>query len=157
MQYDKLEGESGFTSLGVKWNSDGTGTAALSYLQDGAGGSLTKLPLTDIANLYFKTQQDSGTYGIELTDVAVAGYDAEGNAVFFTTEIQNSRAEITVADPDRYDVNKDGVVDLLDITYCQKYYRETSSSAGWDDIANCDLDGNGIIDVEDMILLLQMI
>ena len=157
LQYDKLEGESGFTSLGVKWNSDGTGTAALSYLQDGAGGSLTKLALTDIANLYFKTQQDSGTYGIELTDVAVAGYDAEGNAVFFTTEIQNSRAEITVADPDRYDVNKDGVVDLLDITYCQKYYRETSSSAGWDDIANCDLDGNGIIDVEDMILLLQII
>ena len=80
---------------------------------------MTKLALTDIANLYFKTQQDSGTYGIELTDVAVAGYDAEGNAVFFTTEIQNSRAEITVADPDRYDVNKDGVVDLLDITYCQ--------------------------------------
>lgn len=157
LQYTNLEGESGFTPLGVKWNSDGTGTAALSYLRDGAGGSVTKEALTDIATLCFETQNDNGAYGIELTGVAVSGYDAQGNAVFFTTEIKTNRAEITVADQNKYDLNKDGVIDLLDITYCQKYYRETSSSADWDDISNCDLDGNGIIDVEDMILLLQMI
>ena len=157
LQYNRLEGKSGFTPLGVKWNSDGTGTAALSYLKDGAGGSLTKEALTDIANLYFETQQDSGTYGVALTAVAVSGYDAQGNAVYFTTEIKTSQAEITVADQNRYDVNKDGVIDLLDITYCQKYYRETSSVSNWDAIAHCDLDGNGIIDVEDLIILLQVI
>lgn len=157
MNYLNLSGQSGFTALGVKWNDDNTGIAALSYLRDGAGGSLTKDALSDIARIEFETNNTSGEYGIRLTGVSVSGYDENGKAVFFTTSIASERANISVSETSGYDLNKDGVVDLLDITYCQKFYRQTSNSDNWNNMKHCDLDQNGMIDVQDMIILLQVI
>ncbi len=55
------------------------------------------------------------------------------------------------------DVNADGVVDLLDITYCQKqFYRMGEKSIDWNDFKHCDLDGNGLIDIEDLIIILKV-
>ncbi|MBP3362021.1 MAG: S8 family serine peptidase [Clostridia bacterium] len=156
LSFLNLSGRSGFTPLGIKWNDDNTGVAALSYLQDGAGGCLTKEAICDIARIEFETES-IGEYGIRLTGVAVSGYDENGKAVYFTTSIASDSAKIAVSKQDRYDLNRDGVVDLLDITYCQKFYRMNSGLSGWADIAYCDLDGSGIIDVQDMIILLQFI
>ena len=155
LSFLNLLGKNGFTPLGIKWN-DNTGVAALSYLQDGAGGCLTKEEICDIARIEFETE-NTGEYGIRLTGVAVSGYDENGKAVYFTTSIAADSAKITVSEQGSYDLNHDGIVDLLDITYCQKFYRMNRSSSGWADIAYCDLDGSGIIDVQDMIILLQVI
>ena len=70
LNYVDATGANGFSSLGIKWQGN-TGIAAFSYLQDGAGGSLTKTALTDIARIQFETSKDSGATGIRLTGVTV--------------------------------------------------------------------------------------
>lgn len=72
--------------------------------------------------------------------------------VSFTFE--KDSASVSVSEQSGYDLNSDGVVDLLDITYCQKFYRMNSGAGNWNEISHCDLDQNGVIDVQDMIILL---
>ncbi len=155
LQYADLIGKNGFTPLGIKNNDDNTSTIALAYLQDGAGGSLTKTELCDVAELRFKELMQSMSVGIKLVDVSVSGYDENGKSVYFTTKITDSEAKTTVSEKQSCDVNGDGTVDLLDITYCQKYYRKGSGAADWNEFKHCDLDGNGQIDIQDLIIILQ--
>lgn len=155
LQYTNLIGRNGFTPLGIKWNDDNTATIALSYLQNGAGGSVTKTDLLDVAEVRFKEILEDMTVGIKLVDVSAAGYDENGKAVYFTTKITAANASTAVSNKPSCDVNGDGVSDLLDITYCQKYYRKGESSSDWNDFKHCDLDGNGLIDIQDLIIILQ--
>ena len=80
LQFESLIGKNGFTPLGIKWNNDNTATIALSYLQNGAGGSLTKNELFDAAEVQFKEILNDMTVGIRLVDVSAAGYDKNGKA-----------------------------------------------------------------------------
>ena len=155
LQYTNLIGRNGFTPLGIKWNDDNTATIALSYLQNGAGGSVTKTDLLDVAEVRFKEILEDMTVGIKLVDVSAAGYDENGKAVYFTTKITAANASTAVSNKPSCDVNGDGVSDLLDITYCQKYYRKGESASDWNDFKHCDLDGNGLIDIQDLIIILQ--
>ena len=156
LQFESLIGKNGFTPLGIKWNNDNTATIALSYLQNGAGGSLTKNELFDAAEVQFKEILNDMTVGIRLVDVSAAGYDKNGKAVYFTTKITAESANTNVTKKSSCDVNADGVVDLLDITYCQKFYRMGEKSIDWNDFKHCDLDGNGLIDIEDLIIILKV-
>ena len=155
LQYMNLIGKNGFTPLGIKWNDDNTATIALSYLQNGAGGSVTKSELFDIAEVQFKEILSDMSVGIKLIDVSATGYDENGKAVYFTTKITAANANTPVSDKPSCDVNGDGIIDLLDITYCQKYYRKGASSSDWNDFKHCDLDGSGLIDIQDLIIILQ--
>ncbi len=155
LQYTNLIGKNGFTPLGIKWNDDNTATIALSYLHNGAGGSVTKTELFDVAEVQFKEILEDMSVGIELINVSAAGYDENGKAVYFTTKIVAPNAVTTVSNKPSCDVNGDGVIDLLDITYCQKYYRKGESSSDWSDFKHCDLDGNGLIDIQDLIIILK--
>lgn len=156
LQFESLIGKNGFTPLGIKWNNDNTATIALSYLQNGAGGSLTKNELFDAAEVQFKEILNDITVGIRLVDVSAAGYDENGKAVYFTTKITAESANTNVTKKSSCDVNADGVVDLLYITYCQKFYRMGEKSIDWNDFKHCDLDGNGLIDIEDLIIILKV-
>ncbi len=159
LTYSSLEGKNGFTSLGVKWEGN-TGTAGLSYLKDGAGGCLTQKALTDIARIQFETEKSGGSAGIRLTGITVAGYDESGKAVLMKSETGQDSAEVTVTGDTqtaRYDLNGDGSVNLLDITYAQLFYQRNTGSADWAEASGCDLDGNGKIDIEDLIILLMHI
>ena len=159
LTYSSLEGKNGFTSLGVKWEGN-TGTAGLSYLKDGAGGCLTQKALTDIARIQFETEKSGGSSGIRLTGITVAGYDESGNAVLLKSETGQNSAEVTVTEEPQtagYDLNGDGSVNLLDITYAQLFYQRNTGSADWAEASGCDLDGNGKIDIEDLVILLMHI
>ena len=133
----------------------GPARVALSYLQNGAGGSVTKTELFDVAEVRFKEILKSMSVGINLVDVSAAGYDESGKAVYFTTKIIEPNAVANVSVKSNCDVNGDGVIDLLDITYCQKYYRKGEISSDWNDFKHCDLDGTGIIDIQDLIIILK--
>lgn len=157
LQYSNLIGKNDFTPLGIKWNNDNTATVALSYLQGTAGEGLTKSDLCDVAEIQFKELMQGMSVGIKLINVSAAGYDENGNSVFLTTKITNSSANTNINDQLDCDVNKDGIIDLLDITYCQKYYKQSDKSANWNEFKNCDLDNNGVIDIQDLIIILQAI
>ena len=129
----------------------------LSYLDKGAGGSATVQALTDVARVLFSTTLGEGRTGIQMTGVTVSGYDASGKAVYLASSIRTASASVTVRQGINYDVNDDGRVDQLDITYCQLYYRAENGDSSWNKAQKCDLNGDDKVDVQDMVMILHYI
>ena len=151
------KGKNGFTALGdIRWNGN-KGILMLSYLQDGTrGGSLTQLALTDVSRVVFKTNAGNGTkLGIKLTGVTVTGFDEKGQAVTLLSNIKTPSLSIAVREGNSYDVNKDGTVDQLDITTCQRWYRADSNDSDWSNASVCDVNGDNKVDIQDLIDILQ--
>ncbi len=152
------EGKSGFTSLtsDIRWNGS-TGILMLSYLQNGVrGGSLTQEALTDVARVTFATTANDGaSLGLRLTGVTVTGFDENGQAVTLLSNIKTPSLSIAVREGNSYDVNKDGTVDQLDITTCQRWYQARSGDSDWSNASVCDVNSDNRVDIEDMIAILQ--
>lgn len=151
------EGKNGFTALGdIRWNGN-KGILMLSYLQNGTrGGSLTQAALTDVARVVFKATAENGTnLGIKLTGVTVTGFDEKGQAVPLLSNIKTPSLSIAVREGNSYDVNKDGTVDQLDITTCQRWYQARSGDSDWSKASVCDVNGDNKVDIQDLIDILQ--
>lgn len=151
------EGKNGFTALGgIRWNGN-KGILMLSYLQDGTrGGSLTQAALTDVSRVVFKATAENGTnLGIKLTGVTVTGFDEKGQAVTLLSNIKTPSLSIAVREGNSYDVNKDGTVDQLDITTCQRWYQARSGDSDWSNASVCDVNGDNKVDIQDLIDILQ--
>lgn len=152
------KGKNGFTALGdIRWNGSNKGILMLSYLQDGTrGGSLTQAALTDVSRVVFKATAENGTnLGIKLTGVTVTGFDENGQAVTLLSNIKTPSLSIAVREGNSYDVNKDGTVDQLDITTCQRWYRADSNDSDWSKASVCDVNGDNKVDIQDLIDILQ--
>lgn len=150
-------GKNGFTALGdIRWNGN-KGILMLSYLQDGTrGGSLTQPELTDVSRVVFKATAENGTnLGIKLTGVTVTGFDESGQAVTLLSNIKTPSLSIAVREGNSYDVNKDGTVDQLDITACQRWYQARSGDSDWSNASVCDVNGDNKVDIQDLIDILQ--
>lgn len=151
------EGKNGFTALGgIRWNGD-KGVLMLSYLQDGTrGGSLTQAALTDVSRVVFKATAENGTnLGIKLIGVTVTGFDKNGQAVTLLSNIKTPSLSIAVREGNSYDVNKDGTVDQLDITTCQRWYQARSGDSDWSNASVCDVNSDNKVDIQDLIDILQ--
>ena len=152
-------GKNGFTALGdIRWNGNGNkGILMLSYLQDGTrGGSLTQAALTDVSRVVFKATAENGTnLGIKLIGVTVTGFDENGQAVTLLSNIKTPSLSIAVREGNSYDVNKDGTVDQLDITTCQRWYQARSGDSDWSNASVCDVNGDNKVDIQDLIDILQ--
>lgn len=151
------KGKNGFTALGdIRWNGD-KGVLMLSYLQDGTrGGSLTQAALTDVSRVVFNATAENGTnLGIKLIGVTVTGFDENGQAVTLPSNIKTPSLSIAVREGNSYDVNKDGTVDQLDITTCQRWYRADSNDSDWSNASVCDVNGDNKVDIQDLIDILQ--
>lgn len=149
-------GNNGFTSLtsDIRWNGN-RGVLMLSYLKDGRGGSLTQEALTDVARVTFATTANDGaSLGLRLTGVTVTGFDANGNAVTLRSSIETPSLSVTVRNLS-YDVNRDGKIDQLDITTCQRWYMADSGDSDWSNASVCDVNSDNRVDIEDMIAILQ--
>ena len=152
------EGKNGFTALGdIRWNGSNKGILMLSYLQDGTrGGSLTQAALTDVSRVVFKATAENGTnLGIKLIGVTVTGFDENGQAVTLLSNIKTPSLSIAVREGNSYDVNKDGTVDQLDITTCQRWYRADSNDSDWSNASVCDVNSDNKVDIQDLIDILQ--
>lgn len=150
-------GNNGFTALGdIRWNGN-KGILMLSYLQDGTrGGSLTQAALTDVSRVVFKATAKNGTnLGIKLTGVTVTGFDEKGQAVPLLSNIKTPSLSIAVREGNSYDVNRDGKIDQLDITTCQRWYMADSKGSDWSNASVCDVNGDNKVDIQDMIGILQ--
>lgn len=154
-------GKNGFALLDeIHWkdSSKTKGQVMLSYLDGGAGGSLTTSQLTDLAQLTFKVAENADFVSVKLSGVTVSGYDADGNEIYLSSGINKADASSTVKkETSPFDVNEDGKVDQLDITYCQLFYQAKSGDADWSAASACDVDHSGRIDIEDLILILHNI
>lgn len=152
------EGKNGFTALGdIRWNGSNKGILMLSYLQDGTrGGSLTQPALTDVSRVVFQATAKNGTsLGIKLIGVTVTGFDENGQAVTLRSNIKTPFLSIAVREGNSYDVNKDGTVDQLDITTCQRWYQAQSGDSDWSNASVCDVNVDNKVDIQDLIEILQ--
>ncbi|MGL4107852.1 dockerin type I domain-containing protein [Clostridium sp. LP20] len=111
------------------------------------------------------TTYNSGRYNLSI-------YDSEGKLIRKYTDnygdfalAKGQRAEITLATPlpvkfyipseivsdshELEDVNKDGLVNILDIAMVSNAYNTMTGEKGF--LSNCDLNKDGIIDIFDIV------
>ena len=148
-----VSGLSGFTLVGdVGTSQSGSRTvytAVLSYL-GGSEGTLSASGTQDIAQITAAGK----TPTVTVTDLKISGWTIDGDPTTVAYGvIQNGidPSEARYAGEKSYDVNGDGVVDLLDITTAQLYYRATSAESVWSAAARCDFNDDGVIDVADFV------
>ena len=90
-----------------------------------------------------------GTAKVSLAEAEFASYDGDGES--FVQVVFGTASVETVIDYSVYDANRDGVVNLLDITRAQRAYGTSAGDANW----NARADGNkdGVVDISDLILI----
>ena len=145
-----IVGKNGFSLLGdingSTQNGTYSGTAVLCYL-DGKDAQLTAAAETVIAQ--FKVSGTNPT--LKITSIKISGWDDSGNVAYGTISGGITPSEATFTGEKTYDLNNDGVVDQLDITWAQMYYRADRSDSNWSTAEACDFDGDGAITVADFV------
>lgn len=90
--------------------------------------------------------------------IDLSGYDEDNKAVFIDSILRKGTVETDiVAYFSPYNVNRNGKIDQLDLTTAQLYYAARSEEAGWDEAKIADVNGDGRVDIEDLILILNHI
>ena len=148
-----VTGLGGFTLVGDVGTSQSGGktvcTAVLSYL-GGSAGTLSAAGTQDVAQICVAGE----TPTVTVTDLKISGWTADGDPATVAYGVIRSGidpSEARYAGEKSYDVNGDGVVDLLDITTAQLYYRAAAGDSSWSSAARCDFNDDGVIDVADFV------
>jgi hypothetical protein len=161
---DYLEGRT-FTGLngfdvlgGVNWEKkDGsiwTGRITLVNLSGGVSSD----SWLDILSLTFGSKDKLGESDVKLAKVLLSGFDEDSRAVYFEPRISNNLVGLTVIDyQSPYDVNGDGKTDQLDLTHAQLNFMAKEGDGNWDAAKGADINGDGVVDIEDLILILNNI
>lgn len=135
------------------------------------GGALTQD--ADVLELVFDSTGKLGTASVEITSVILQGLLPDGQYVVLGSGLDHASVSVpVVARPivySKYDLNKDGIVNSLDLGILLFYVQRSSTDADWNtywkvkDIhgdpiyaSHCDVDGSGttgdgVIDMADLI------
>ena len=99
----------------------------------------------DILTITLKPNEVAGSASITLTDADLSAYLGDGETL---VQVDLDGASITTeVRHNIFDVNKDGVVDQLDMTRAQRYYGTDNTDA--------DVNEDGTVDLDDLILILN--
>ncbi|MDR2699370.1 MAG: dockerin type I repeat-containing protein [Nitrososphaerota archaeon] len=156
-----FNGLNGFNLLGnIDWTQNGNtwiGRATLINLNSNGVSSNNVL---DIFELVFSSNSNQlGTTNVKLVKADLSGYNDNTNkAIPIDTAITNNTIH-TLISPyfPKYDINKDGKINQLDLTTAQLYYLSEESDANWNTAKTADINGDGRVDIEDLILILNNI
>lgn len=99
----------------------------------------------DLLTVLAKPTGKTGTATVAITKAELCVYDGEAEK-FVPADLTKASATTNVT-RNLYDVNRDGVVDLLDIARAQRHY-------GTDDVI-CDVNQDGEVNIADLILILN--
>jgi Protein of unknown function (DUF1593). len=150
------EGMNGFSILNGTW-SPGEGSKWIGqFTLTNMEGGVTSAGELDILTLSMKTKDKLGSSDILLKRFELSGYDEHNIAVFMEGELLHDTITTEVLKSySKYDVNRDGKVDQLDLTTAQRHYASNPGDANWNQYA--DVNDDGRVDVEDLILILNNI
>lgn len=81
-------------------------------------------------------------------DSATCGGVVSGTTTGGTVSVNGSPASNRVTS---YDVYKDSKIDILDITEAQRFYQATSTGSDWATAQKADVNGDGKVDIQDLI------
>ncbi|MCL1809799.1 MAG: amidase family protein [Clostridiales bacterium] len=159
-----LVGQSGFESMnGILWVYAGDGkwcgTVTLALPSGTTTGLTTKTPV-DIAKFIF-APKGFGNAAVTLTFAEAVGLD--DTTTYIPSIIKNGTAVTTIA-RSKYDLNRDGTVDALDLGIMLLYCGFDSDSLDWGSLTKvndawgnpvtasmCDVNGDGLIDMLDLL------
>lgn len=148
-----VSGLGGFTPVGAVSTSQVNGqtvyTAVLSYL-GGSEGTLSAEGRQDVAQIAVRGDKPTVT----VTNLKISGWTTDGDpstVAYGTIKNGIDPSKATYSGEKNYDVNGDGVVDLLDITTAQLYYRAAKGDSNWSAASRCDFNDDNVIDVADFV------
>ncbi|MCL1810528.1 MAG: fibronectin type III domain-containing protein, partial [Clostridiales bacterium] len=165
-----VEAASGFTAMNeVVWRYVGgdiwQGAVTLAY-EAGDDEGFTAGGPAAIAKLVFAPRA-KGEATLTLTRVKVSGLDQAGKVTYYQEGIIEAGEAKTVIDRftfPKYDLNKDGKVDALDLGMVLLYCGFKSDDMEWDTLVKvldskgkpvtakmCDVNGDGVVDMLDLI------
>ena len=165
-----VEALSGFTAMNdVFWTYGGgdvwKGSLALAY-KAGDSTGFTSQASADIAKFVFSPKA-MGEATMKLTGIKAVGLDKEiEQVVALASAIGNGEATTTIEQTvwSKYDLNKDGKVDALDLGVMLLYVGFDCDSPDWDSLIKvndsrgrpvtasmCDVNSDGVIDMLDLI------
>lgn len=148
-----VKGQNGFVLLGdVNTRTSGgklVGSAMLCYL-NGERTLFSCAGESAIAHLSVTGDKPS----LKITGLTISGWNSK-NQVSYGTVAGIDPSETTFTGSMAYDLTGDGLVDQLDITWAQMYYRAQSGDANWETAQRCDFNGDSLIDIADFIDILM--
>ncbi|MCL1808237.1 MAG: dockerin type I domain-containing protein, partial [Clostridiales bacterium] len=160
-----LEGLNGFGNMNnVLWIYAGdnlwTGTVTLD-LPSGTTTGLTDAGPVDVA-VFSYTAKNYGNAAMTLTGARAVGLF--GDTTKYLTTAVGDGAAISIIAKSKYDLNRDGVVDALDLGIMLLYCGFDCDGADWDALVKvndawgnpvtasmCDVNGDGLIDMLDLL------
>ena len=153
-------GLNGFDVLGnVEWtqNSDGFWNGRVTLVN--LNGGVSSTDALDIFELVFSSNSKQlGTTNVKLVSAVLSGYDDTDVATYIDSLITNDLVQTSISQYfSTYDINQDGVVDQLDLTTAQLFYMTKECDANWNAAKAVDVNGDGQVDIEDLILILKNI
>ena len=156
-----VEALNGFTALdagsgAVRWTSLGNdvwqGELTLMYLNN--NGFISEVSKDIVKVLYAAKQLGDAT--MKLTGLTASGIDKDGKVVYFDSALGTAEATTTVENIivySIYDLNKDGVVDQLDLTIAQLYYQVAEGDANWGTAKIADVNEDGVVNMLDLVAI----
>ncbi|MDR2719222.1 MAG: fibronectin type III domain-containing protein [Nitrososphaerota archaeon] len=153
-------GLNGFDVLGdVTWTqTDGVWTGRVTLVNFDGGVSSATGALDIFEMVFASNSKLLGTTDVRLVDAVLSGYDDVNAAVYIDSLIATGLVQTVIGQYfSRYDVNRDGVVDQLDLTAAQLFFMAKEGDANWNTAKAADVNGDGRVDIEDLILILKNI
>ena len=163
--------ESGFSTISdIAWRYSGSnlwiGKITLSYQSGGGLTGFDSEPSADIAKFVFDARA-FGKAAMTLTNLRVTGFDAETHQVVDFAYIVLAGEAVTSIDQlifSKYDLNRDNVVDALDLGIMLLYCGFDKDSPNWSTLVKvndsrgkgvtasmCDVNDDGVIDMLDLL------
>jgi hypothetical protein len=148
-----------FTAVGFSFFGDGNfGTPVYWRIEDGKWiGKVTLINAagtggdSDFLKMAYNVKE--GIVGVSGVTLRYVELSYEGFTI--PSEISVASAATTFSKYySRYDLNKDGTVNLNDITYALMYFMVGTGEPGWEKAEAADFNGDGCITVEDLVLIL---
>jgi len=133
------------------------GTVKLTY----NGGFVKSNGALDILSISGATLK-TGETTVTLTDMVVVGRDADGNSAYLPGVIVEAEATTSIVNVppkySKYDLNRDGAIDDLDLSIAASFYLCDETDADWEtpyyngrSAKDADVTGDGVVDMADLI------
>ena len=156
-EFIELSPLNGLAILGdVKWSHEGDISVGRVVLGGYNENAFSAADLRDVLSLKVKAADGAlGLTGVKIEAVSLSGF-GEGDGVFFDFELTSPLAQteiLKVYSP--YDVNRDGIINQLDLSVALYYYQAAEGDDNWDVSGRADVNADGVVDIADYIALID--
>ena len=135
----------GWSIVAQTWRNGELNVALANMAGADGDGVLFTITATPVENA-------EGTASAVITEITLSAYEGEGET-WVTAIVDKTPVTTVINTYSVFDVNRDGIVDQLDMTRAQRYFGLTPEDIDWYEYA--DVNNSDTVDIEDLILILN--